>query len=369
MQLLRSIAALMLVVATGPAQDLPASDARRGQQLFETQQCVQCHRVNGRGGAVASDLARLVDRDYTPTVLVSLMWNHAPQMWSAMRQYGIPHEAMTPGKAADLFAYFEAARYFEKPGDAARGKQVWVAKHCSECHGITSSPNPDAPPVAKWESLADPIVLAQQMWNHGAQMRAEFGRKGLAWPRLTAGELTDLLVCLQHLPETRSWERAFQLPPADSGETLFRTKGCAGCHTGRLDLGVLLRNQTLTQIAADMWNHQPDMKPQPPSISQEEMRRILAYVWARQYFRGQGDAVRGRKVFQQKGCASCHSDPSSGATRLTRGKEGYSEITMIAVLWSHGPTMLERMEQKGVVWPRFTAPQMADIIAYLNSLP
>ena len=29
--------------------------------------------------------------------------------------------------------------------------------------------------------------------------------------------------------------------------------------------------------------------------------------------------------------------------------------------------MLEMMKQKKMEWPRFTAPQMADLIAYLNS--
>ena len=51
-----------------------------------------------------------------------------------------------------------------------------------------------------------------------------------------------------------------------------------------------------------------------------------------------------------------------------RGKDGYSDITMVSVLWSHGPRMLERMNEKKIAWPRFTAPQMADLIAYLNSL-
>ena len=74
-----------------------------------------------------------------------------------------------PKQAADLFAYFVSARYFEKPGDAGRGKQAFAAKHCADCHGITDSKAAGAPPVAKWESLADPVVLAQQMWNHGAQ--------------------------------------------------------------------------------------------------------------------------------------------------------------------------------------------------------
>jgi len=31
---------------------------------------------------------------------------------------------MTPDIAADLFAYFVSARFFERPGDAGRGKQA-----------------------------------------------------------------------------------------------------------------------------------------------------------------------------------------------------------------------------------------------------
>jgi mono/diheme cytochrome c family protein len=367
MYMLRGIGALTLAMACGWAEDLPGGDARRGEELFQTQGCVHCHSFNGRGGTIAPDLSRRIDRDYTPTTMASLMWNHAPKMWSAMKTYGVPKEDITPEKAADLFAYFVAERYFEKPGDAGRGKRIFTAKHCTECHGITSSPLAAAPPVAKWESVADPVSLAQQMWDHGPKMRAEFAKKGLAWPTLTAQELTDMLVYLQNLPETRNLEKNFQFAPSGSGEELFRTKGCTDCHKDSLDLNVLLKNQSLTQIAVDMWDH--PATPKPTILSQDEMRQMLGYIWARQYFRGEGSAARGKAVFEQKACASCHNDPSSGAPKLTRGKEGYSAITMISVLWRHGPRMLELMEQKKIPWPRFTAPQMADLIAYLNSLP
>lgn len=362
------MAAATLAAGCAAGADLSGGDARRGEQLFETEQCARCHSVHGRGGTIAPDLARRIDRDYTPAVMATLMWNHAPDMWAAMNKYGVSREEMTPEKAADLFAYFVAARYFEKPGDAARGKAAFAARHCTECHGIASSPFAGAPPVAKWESLADPTVLAQQMWNHGAQMRAAFAKRKLAWPQLTAQELTDMLVYLQNLPETRDLAQNFQFPPSDSGAALFQSKGCVECHTGKMDLGVLLRNQTLTQIAADMWDHQPNMKPQPPVFSQEEMRQILSYIWAKQYFMGAGDAERGKKVFAEKSCATCHNDASSGAPKLGHGASGYSDITMISVLWSHGPRMLERMNEKKIVWPRFTAPQMADLIAYLNKM-
>jgi mono/diheme cytochrome c family protein len=342
-------------------------DAKRGEQLFQTEQCVQCHSINGRGGTVGPDLARRIDRDYTPAVMASLMWNHAPAMWTAMAKQGVRKGQLSEESAADLFAYFVSARYFEKPGDAGRGKAAFASKHCADCHGLTSSPDAAAPPVAKWESLADPVVLAQQMWNHGPQMKAEFAKRKLQRPALTGQELTDMLVYLQNLPETRHLATNFLFPPSDSGVKLFDSKGCSGCHNGKLALETRLRNQSLTQIAADMWDHQPSMKDPPPTLSQEEMRQIIGYIWARQYFRGDGNAERGKKVFAEKNCEQCHNDPSSGAPKLAKGKDGYSDITMVSALWDHGPQMLGRMKQRNLEWPRFTAQQMTDLIAYLNA--
>src|SRR5262252_4025816 len=101
-----------IALAAGDVQ----GDARRGEQLFQTERCVECHAINGRGGALAPDLGRHIDRDFTPAAMASLMWSHGPRMWSAMRQAGIVKSTVSPESAADLFAYFVAARYFEKPG-------------------------------------------------------------------------------------------------------------------------------------------------------------------------------------------------------------------------------------------------------------
>ena len=343
-------------------------DAQRGEQLFQTEQCVQCHTVNGRGGSLAPDLGKRIDRDFTPAAMASLMWNHGPQMWSAMRETGIVKETLSPESAADLFAYFTAARYFEKPGDAARGKQAFTAVHCSKCHGVTSSNAANAPPVAKWESLTDPVVLVQQLWNHGARMRQAYADRKLRWSPITAQQLKDILVYLQSLPENRELVTAFAFPPSETGAQLFRSKGCADCHTGKLALETLLRNQSLTEVAVDMWNHQTAMKQPAPSFSQEEMRQLLGYIWMRPYFRGAGDPPRGRKVFMAKNCAACHDSGANGAPKLGKTPEGYSDVTMMSTLWDHGPRMLEVMNQRKLPWPSFTAPEMTDLIAYLNSL-
>ncbi len=360
------LAACGLALGSALAEGIPG-DARRGEELFRSQQCIQCHSINGHGGTAAPDLARRIDRNYTPTVMATLMWNHAPRMWAAMSKQNIAKAELSPESAADLFAYFVSARYFEQPGDAGRGKQLFAAKRCAECHGIGKSPNPAAPPVAQWGSLADPIVLAQQMWNHGARMKEEFAKRKIPRPTLTGQELTDMLVYLQHLPETRNQTMNFTFPASDTGEEVFRSKGCAGCHTGSMSFETLLKNQTLTQIAAAMWEHQPLMKTPPPALSEDEMRQIVSYIWARQYFQGHGSAERGKRVFADKHCAACHDNAASGAPKLPAAKGGYSDITMVSTLWRHGPQMLDMMNQRKLEWPRFTAPEMADLIAYLNS--
>jgi len=59
---------------------------------------------------------------------------------------------------------------------------------------------------------------------------------------------------------------------------------------------------------------------------------------------------------------------ANGAPRLGKIPEGYSDVTMMSTLWEHGPRMLEVMNERNLPWPSFTAPDMTDLIAYLNSL-
>jgi len=48
-------------------------DSARGARIFESEQCVRCHAVNGRGGRIGLDLGRSVNRGYTPAQLASAM--------------------------------------------------------------------------------------------------------------------------------------------------------------------------------------------------------------------------------------------------------------------------------------------------------
>src|SRR5436305_1301817 len=129
----------------GAVEPVISGDSARGQKIFEDEQCVRCHSVNGRGGKMGVDFSLVVSRNFTPAQLASTMWNHAPVMYGAMESAGIRKPKLTPGDAADLFAYFYSTRFFDKAGDPARGKTTFAAKHCGDCHGVNESGGENAP--------------------------------------------------------------------------------------------------------------------------------------------------------------------------------------------------------------------------------
>jgi cytochrome c551/c552 len=344
-----------------------AADSARGAALFETLACVGCHSVDGKGGTIAPDLGRMVDRNFTPATLAATMWNHAPTMWASMRARNIEPGDLNEQAAADLFAYFYAARFFEKPGDAGRGKRLFTAKHCSACHGLTEAEIPDAKPVAQWASLGQPIALVDAMWNHAATMKVEFVRRKLTWPELTSQDLTDMLVYLRNLPSTRNSPARVEITSGANGPALFESKGCAACHASKIALAPRLKGMTLIDVAVAMWNHQPKMQTAPVPLSVDEMRDIASYLWAGQFLEDRGSSSAGGRVFTAKHCVVCHENPASGAPTLTGTGRSFTAATMVSALWHHGPRMLDRMKTQGIAWPRFEGAQMSDLIAFLNS--
>ncbi len=362
----------VLLMFAGAVQSVTAAaiemDSGRGQRVFETESCVQCHAINGKGGHIAPDLGRVIDRNFTPATLASTMWNHAPTMWSKMTQQNVKRGGLDEQAGADLFAYFYSARFFDKPGDAGRGKRLFHERTCDRCHGITTSPNSAAPPVAKWQSLADPIELTQVMWNHSGAMYAEMQQKQISWPQLTGPELSDLLVYFRNLPSVPGKQSIFITTAGSQGEALFASKGCKACHDpSTLLLRTSLDGRTLTDVAVALWDHAPRMKTPPAHFETNEMRELLSYLWANQFFAVDGNPERGKKIFAAKHCATCHDDRASGAPDLSKRESPATGSTMVSVLWLHGPQMLDQMHQKGIKWPRFEGHEMSDVIAYLNS--
>jgi cytochrome c2 len=284
-------------------------------------------------------------------------------MWPAMEAAGIPKPSLSERDAADLFAYFYAFRFFDLPGDAARGAQAFKDRMCAECHSL-SSPGPEgAPPVRQWTSLGDSTTLAAAMWNHAPRMREVMARRKVNWPLLSSQIYRDMLLYLRTAPGVKPGAPQFSLGTAEEGSGLFASKGCRGCHTGGLELEGRVRGRTPSDFAASMWNHANKMEPVPMAAA--EMRNLNAYLWSIQYFETAGNARRGRAAWISKGCATCHDDASSGAPKLQGAT--INNVVIVSALWRHGPAMQAAMKKRGLRWPTFYNEQLSDLITYVQS--
>lgn len=349
----------------GATANLLLGDPERGRALFQSLNCIVCHSVNGTGGTAAPDLGRDRARGFSTYEMATLMWNHAPSMWGAMAKQGVPRPVVDEQQSADLFVFFFAASYFEEPGDSRRGKQVFLARRCAQCHGIESPARAGIRPVKEWESLWDPIALAREMWAHSGEMVNALNQSKVPYPRLSAQELADLLTWLRK-SRREPPHPGFAPASPESGRALLESKGCTGCHHGEMTLESHTTRYGLTDFAAALWNHPARIENRRAPLSVEEMRRLVGYLIASQFFDERGDPGRGKRVFERKRCNVCHDDPSSGAPARAAMAGRMTSQELVAALWKHGPQMLERMQSRKLAWPHFSDSEMADLSAYLN---
>jgi len=345
----------ILIAAALPAAAAIQGDSTRGAVLFEQQKCAACHSINGEGGRSGPDLAKLPGKRFSPVTLVADLWNHAPAMWTAMGAAGIENPKLTPQQSADLFAYLYVARFGGGPGDAGRGRKVFVSKGCAECHNITSPNSSGGAAVAKWESLVDVIELSRQLWVHSPEMRQAAADRGMKFREISTREMADMIAYLKSLPQTRPLQAKFAPASAETGETLFQVKGCAGCHK---DASALVRGAAFSSaadFAVGMWNHSASMK-KAAILRPEEMTRLVGFLFAKQFERMTGDASRGEHLLQAKDCNSCHKTAPSASTAYE----------MISAVWVHGPAMKKASAEKKAVWPKLSEAEMADLMAVLR---
>ena len=368
--MIKRLSSMFFVVATGytgicATSGLLAGDADRGKDLFRTLSCRACHSINAEGGKSAPDLVRDLERDFSPHVMAGRLWNRAPVMWAAMETRGIAPTALSEQQAADLFLYLFTAGDFEQPGDARRGQQLFQRKRCVECHGIGSALHEGIQPVAAWQPLADPLALAEQMWNHSREMKAALNRTKIPDPQLSAQELTDLVMFLRATPELG---RAASPSPASvaSAEKLFVSKGCASCHRGAFSLEARSTRYGLTDFAAALWNHPFRIAYNSAPLNYEEMRRLAGYLVSMQFLEERGDLEQGERVYARKRCDTCHDDPSSGAPPRPAMAGKVTSFVMVAALWKHAPLVGSRTQGNGISWRKFSGSEMADLTAYLH---
>ena len=357
-------------------QILGALDAAQGETVFRAKGCFDCHSYDDVGGTFGPDLGPNRIRGTSPSALAAAMWNHAPSMWQSM-QGVVP--VINSNEAAALYSFLYSRLYFNPYPDAQHGAYYFEA-HCASCHDRARGAQAKAgPPASTWGSLEDPIVLAGRMWNHSTAMLDRMNRDFKSWPRMTGQDVTDVLEYLWRSPEVLLEESRLRFGNDRTGEELFEAR-CSECHVigptggGRIDLSRRLRRKTLPDVAASMWNHAPAMKRSKPDMeipvfTDMEMRDLLTYLVFRPALYETGNAEKGAQVFQRKNCAECHEGhlANTAAPPLSSFKGSFDAVRITTVLWSHGPTMLAKMKEARIPWPRFKESEMLDLLTYLNS--
>ena len=370
--------AILLEASASFSQSIvaPAQNPLAGSRVFGAKGCSNCHSLNGVGGKVGPDLAR-IGQNRSFNDLAAAMWNHLPQMVAEAKKRGIAFPSLSAPEAGDLIAFLFTQNYLSVSGNVDSGKRLFTGKNCILCHQIGGVGGVLGPSLDGVAQSVSPIDVAAAMWNHGPAMAETMAKRGVNRPTISASELRDLVAYLKSVEPKRAPAEASVIPGRiDEGRLLFGQKQCIKCHNlqgsgGNVgpDLGKRGLHRNLFEFAAAMWNKAPAMlhqmklrKVTAPALNGAEMADILAYLRSFQYFGGPGNAARGRQLLAEKQCTQCHAAVSD----LAQKKGLDSPAAVIAALWNHAGETMTRFQERKMAWPQLSADDMTNIMAFLE---
>jgi len=366
----------------GAAPPIPAvsGNPAHGRSVFVEKGCLTCHAIRGSGGKVGPDLAAaLVDKGVDG--IAAALLSHYPHMRAALLKRHAAPPVFSPREMDDLIAYLLFINFARESGSAENGRTLFYQKGCARCHWSAPGAQSPAPALGPADLAASPIAVAQEMWNHGAQMAAKMTALHVPASRFVGHEMADLLAFLSGgLERPPRSETALRGDPV-AGQALFRTKGCARCHLesdGSQAVGPDLAKggwyKTATEIAGAMWNHGPAMwarmkelgVAQAP-LDDDDMANVIAYLYLLRSEGQVGLPEQGAKVFQAKHCGRCHG-PGGVGPDLAAARSIDTPMHLAAAMWNHAPRMDVFLGEARLPWPVFDAAEFRHLVAYLHSL-
>ena len=351
--------------------------------FFGKKHCSRCHAINGNGGHEGPDLAAIHPERPAMGWLATALWNHAPTMWSRMRNEAPPQ--LDQEEMAHILAFLYRASTADTPGDPRVGSLVFSLKGCIQCHSVRGQGGNAAPELSK-VAAGDSVAWVGAMWTHAQNMIDPITRKLGDWPEFQGEEMSHLIAYVgqgQAPPAGASASESALRGSPESGWKVFQKK-CITCHSvagkgGHVgpELGPdrELPHST-ARFAAVLWNHAPAMVARVrqhsmamPTLEGEEIKDVLTFLVSLEYFEPSGSPLLGERVFTERGCARCHGAKAEGTQqgpRLKPSPEAYSLVSLASTLWNHGPGMAARAQQLGVPWPTLEGTDLGDLTGFLN---
>ncbi len=379
----RGVAALIAVALLGACM-LPAAgawarfpDPGVGQALLQGKGCANCHGLLGPSTRQGPDLMR-VARGRGAADLLADMWNHIPQMSSALLA-GEQLPQLTAEELRALVGYLSLVNYLGDVGDPRRGEALLADHSCLGCHDLDRRGRIGPALVADGRT-ASPVGFVTDVWNHYPAMSRQLDNRGIDWFHWDAGIVNDVSGYLRSLAPAGA-------PPAlpdpgdpAAGEALFARLGCASCHSrARAEEWTAFLRRANRRSAAEngavLLSHLPRLAASPGRgtmplrpLRERDMADLLAYLGFAGAELPGGDAGRGRIVFTTKGCAGCHAMP--GATPgigpdLAKMPVIPDPYAAAALMFQHARDMRIATELRHVPWPQMEPGELQDLYAFL----
>jgi cytochrome c2 len=172
---------------------LGVGNASHGQKMFTDKGCVKCHSIFGKGGKEAPDLGKTVSQSNV-TMLSTRLWNHAGAMREKFRLKKLDWPIFSETEMNDLIVFLYSLNYEDKPGDPAKGEEVFRRKKCADCHFKTAA---DKQKIVGDIKPVNALQFATLLWNHIPSMEASMVIHGVPWPEMSGEELRGVLVYLK----------------------------------------------------------------------------------------------------------------------------------------------------------------------------
>ncbi len=271
----------------------------------------------------------------------------------------------------------------ELPDHPELGIDVFREKRCIECHSIWNEGGKIGPDLSKAMKEKSFYQILGLFWNHFPRMVAEMKARGLTIEEMKPDELKHLVAYLYYL---NYFDAAGEFR---RGRTAFKERQCVNCHTlgdEERKIGPPLDKFrwmiSPVYLGTQMWNHRPMMRERfaekqlvMPVFEKSDLADLLAYIRGMSIGESEdrvylepGSPNRGKQVFDDKKCSTCHSVYGEGGDKApdlasVQLSKGIAELT--ATLWNHLDKMEAAYRELAMPFPEFQPQEMGDLLTYL----